>query len=92
MALALCDRCPCFVSLHPPQAALDFAAFDKILPKTAHSSRAPRTQFWAKFPCMCPRRRRMSAVGDDFENFARHFHYAYVACAGLRRYRAARLL
>ena len=38
MALALCDRCPCFVSLHPPQAALGFAAFDKICPKTAHSA------------------------------------------------------
>ena len=24
-ALAFCDRCPCFVSLHPPQAALDSA-------------------------------------------------------------------
>ena len=64
MALAFCDRCPCSASLHPPQAALGFAAFDKILPKTAHSSRAPRTQFWAKFPCMCLHRRRMSADGD----------------------------
>ena len=25
-ALAFCDRCPCFVSLYPPQAALDSAA------------------------------------------------------------------
>ena len=25
-ALAFCDRCPCSVSLHPPQAALDSAA------------------------------------------------------------------
>ena len=25
-ALAFCDRCPCFVSPHPPQAALDSAA------------------------------------------------------------------
>ena len=32
--------------------------FDKILRQTAHSSRAPRTQFAAKFPCMCHRRRR----------------------------------
>jgi len=24
--LALCDRCPCFGSLHPPLAALAFAA------------------------------------------------------------------
>ena len=38
MALALCDRCPCSASLHPPQAALGFAAFDKILRQTAHSS------------------------------------------------------
>ncbi len=26
VALAFCDRCPCSVSLYPPQAALDFAA------------------------------------------------------------------
>ena len=39
-------------------------------PKTAHSSRAPRTQFWAKFPWRCPRRRRMSAGGDKFDRGA----------------------
>jgi len=38
MALALCDRCPCSASLHPPQAALGFAAFDKISRQIAHSS------------------------------------------------------
>src|SRR5699024_9570865 len=30
---------------------------------------APRTQFAAKFPCRCRRRRRMSADGDDFRIF-----------------------
>ena len=30
---------------------------------------APRTQFAAKFPCQCRRRRRMSADGDDFRIF-----------------------
>ena len=42
--------------------------FDKILRQTAHSSlNAPRTQFAAKFPCMCRRRRHMSAGGDNFQ-------------------------
>ena len=30
---------------------------------------APRTQFAAKFPCMCRRRRRMSADGDVFKQY-----------------------
>src|SRR5699024_9818611 len=37
-SLALCDRCPCSAALFLPQAARGAAAFDKILPKTAHSS------------------------------------------------------
>ena len=36
-ALAFCDRCPCFASLHPPQAALGWP-FEKILRQIAHSS------------------------------------------------------
>ncbi|EFB74653.1 hypothetical protein SUBVAR_07121 [Subdoligranulum variabile DSM 15176] len=65
-ALALCDRGPCSAALFLPQAARGSAAFDKIYPKTAHSSRAPRTQFWGKFPWMCLHRRHMSADGDGF--------------------------
>src|SRR5699024_4252405 len=48
---------------------------------------APRTQFAAKFPCRCRRRRRMSADGDDFRLFRQSaarppvFHgWAYFLC------------
>ena len=37
-------------------------------PRTRHF--VPRTQFAAKFPCRCRRRRRMSADGDGFYTFS----------------------
>src|SRR5699024_5872280 len=39
----------------------------KFYSKSRARSKAPRTQFAAKFPCRCRRRRRMSADGDGFE-------------------------
>src|SRR5699024_12128887 len=71
MALALCDRCPCSASLYPPQAVLGSAALWNPLRQNFTANRAlvanaPRTQFAAKFPCRCRRRRRMSADSDDF--------------------------
>ena len=40
-ALAFCDRCPCSVSLHPPQAALDSAAPEGEAFHVATYSKAP---------------------------------------------------
>src|SRR5699024_8820155 len=41
----------------------------KFTPKPRTRRRAPRTQFWGKFPCRCRRRRRMSAGGDGLKIF-----------------------
>ena len=43
--LALCDRCPCFGSLHPPLAALTFAA-SSIICAFGLASAAPRSPYW----------------------------------------------
>src|SRR5699024_38587 len=51
-ALALCDRCPCSASLHPPQAALGFAALwiptvaqiRVFMPRCGDSNAALRSQ------------------------------------------------
>ncbi|WP_270763554.1 hypothetical protein, partial [Gemmiger qucibialis] len=42
--LALCDRCPCFGSLHPPLAALTFAA-SSIICAFGLASAAPRSPY-----------------------------------------------
>ena len=42
--LALCDRCPCFGSLHPPLAALSFAA-SSIICAFGLASAAPRSPY-----------------------------------------------
>ena len=42
--LALCDRCPCFGSLHPPLAALTFAA-SSIICAFGLASAAPRLPY-----------------------------------------------
>ena len=42
--LALCDRCPCFGSLHPPLAALTFAA-SSIICTFGLASAAPRSPY-----------------------------------------------
>ena len=42
--LALCDRCPCFGSLHPPLAALTFAA-SSIICVFGLASAAPRSPY-----------------------------------------------
>ena len=42
--LALCDRCPCFGSLYPPQAALTFAA-SSIICAFGLASAAPRSPY-----------------------------------------------
>ena len=42
--LALCDRCPCFGSLHPPLAALTFAA-SSIIEHFGLASAAPRSPY-----------------------------------------------
>ena len=42
--LALCDRCPCFGSLHPPLAALTFAA-QSIICAFGLASAAPRSPY-----------------------------------------------
>ena len=42
--LALCDRCPCFGSLHPPLAALTFAA-SSIICAFGLASSAPRSPY-----------------------------------------------
>ena len=42
--LALCDRCPCFGSLHPPLAALTFAA-SCIICAFGLASAAPRSPY-----------------------------------------------
>ena len=42
--LALCDRCPCFGSLFPPQAALTFAA-SSIICAFGLASAAPRSPY-----------------------------------------------
>ena len=42
--LALCDRCPCFGSLHPPLAALTFAA-SSIICAFGLASTAPRSPY-----------------------------------------------
>ncbi|WP_417038048.1 hypothetical protein, partial [Dialister invisus] len=41
---ALCDRCPCFGSLHPPLAALTFAA-SSIICAFGLASTAPRSPY-----------------------------------------------
>ena len=42
--LALCDRCPCFGSLHPPLAALTFAA-SSIICAFGLASAVPRSPY-----------------------------------------------
>ncbi|WP_417344210.1 hypothetical protein, partial [Gemmiger formicilis] len=42
--LALCDRCPCFGSLHPPLAALTFAA-QSIICAFGLAAAAPRSPY-----------------------------------------------
>ncbi len=42
--LALCDRCPCFGSLHPPLAALTFAA-SSIICAFGLAAAAPRSPY-----------------------------------------------
>ena len=42
--LALCDRCPCFGSLHPPLAALTFAA-SSIICAFGLATAAPRSSY-----------------------------------------------
>jgi hypothetical protein len=42
--LALCDRCPCFGSLHPPLAALTFAA-SSIICAFGLAAAAPRLPY-----------------------------------------------
>ena len=42
--LALCDRCPCFGSLHPPLAALTFAA-SSIICAFGLASAPPRSPY-----------------------------------------------
>src|SRR5699024_10858826 len=85
-ALAFCDRGPCSASLHPPQAALGSAALrQNFAANRALVANAPRTQFAAKFPCRCRRRRRMSADGDVFNFFDRPKRPPADTAAGGRR-------
>ena len=66
-ALAFCDRCPCFASLHPPQAALWLRSpSKKFYGKSRTRHFVPRTQFAVKFPWWCRRRRACPPTATDF--------------------------
>ena len=56
--LALCDRCPCFGSLHPPLAALTFTA-SSIICAFGLASAAPRTPY-----------RHLELCGIAFDNYS----------------------
>uniref|UniRef100_UPI003FED5257 hypothetical protein n=1 Tax=Gemmiger formicilis TaxID=745368 RepID=UPI003FED5257 len=68
--LALCDRCPCFGSLHPPLAALTFAA-QSIICAFGLAAAAPRSPY---------RHLELCGIALSFchyTTFSQQFHFTF---------------
>ncbi|MDD6522608.1 MAG: hypothetical protein PUF35_11165 [Subdoligranulum sp.] len=68
--LALCDRCPCFGSLHPPLAALSFAA-SSIICAFGLAAAAPRSPY-----------RHLELCGIALRRFSSCFGFQYLQRSG----------